>query len=165
MPFLNRLSILEPVESWSTLHAAAEERFWDGFDLATSEAGRHTGAIYLFGYVAEMLLKVAFFRVRGFPAYGNVYPHLHIAQNHAAWTGGNLHSLEAWTEVLIATRASLGIPLDTVFASQLRMNVAVLVSHWRESLRYKYSEADSQELREVFDLVDWLLANRNVLWS
>ena len=59
MSFQSRLANLEPVETCATLESAAWERYWDGFDLATSStAGRYTGALYLLGYVVEIVLKI-----------------------------------------------------------------------------------------------------------
>jgi hypothetical protein len=40
---------------------AAEERYWDGLEFMV--AGRAGGGLYLLGYVAEMLLKCASFRL------------------------------------------------------------------------------------------------------
>jgi hypothetical protein len=166
MSLLRRPDLLEPVETWSTLHAAAEARFWDGLDLATSEAGRHTGAIYVLGYVAEMVLKVAVFRLHGVPPYADLSPHRRgILNTYSTRRRRNLHDLEVWAEVLIDLRAIRGIPLDPGFAAQLRINVAVLVSHWKEGLRYRHTQATSRELREVFEGIDWLFTNRSLLRS
>src|SRR5437879_6141475 len=43
--------------------AAARQRFDDA--LAMAGRGRHTGAIYLWGYTAEMTLKAAYFSLIG----------------------------------------------------------------------------------------------------
>jgi hypothetical protein len=45
---------------------AARQRYDDGLTLASH--GRRTGAIYVWGYAAEMLLKASFFRLIGVPA-------------------------------------------------------------------------------------------------
>jgi hypothetical protein len=47
------------VEFW----AAARQRYQDG--LACAGGGRRTGAIYLWGYSAEMALKAAYFTLTG----------------------------------------------------------------------------------------------------
>src|SRR5580700_8242529 len=50
--------------------AAARKRFDDAFALAGR--GRRTGAIYLWGYSAEMVLKAAYFSLNGLPETRNL---------------------------------------------------------------------------------------------
>jgi len=163
MSLLARLSLLEPMETWPRLHSAAIERYWDGLALAMAQEGRRLGAIYLLGYVAEIVLKVAFFRVCGFPPYQAVS--LRMATAHASWRGFSLHDVNAWATLLIEERRLRGRPFDPVFASQLKWHVMVVAANWREALRYRHSAASETELAEVFQGVDWLLANSNLLWS
>lgn len=163
MTFQARLQVLEPVETWPGLHSAVQERFWDGFELATSAQARHAGAIYLLGYVAEMLLKVAFFRVTGFPPGQSVT--LRGIWKHPAFLGKNMHALDGLADVLIAERATRGRALDPVFAGQLKTSVLTVASHWQETLRYRHTPAMQTELAEVYRNVDWLLVNANLLWS
>ena len=54
------------------------------------------------GYVAERLLKVAFFRVSGFPPGQAV--DLRAITTHAAWTKANLHNLDGLGDLSIAER-------------------------------------------------------------
>lgn len=83
MSFQTRLSLLEPAETWPSLHSSAQERFWDGIELATTPDARRTAAIYMLGYVVEILLKVAFFRVRGLPAEQPI--DLRVIATRATW--------------------------------------------------------------------------------
>ena len=163
MSFQDRLQMLEPIETWPSLYSAALERYWDGIDLATSPEARRTAAIYLMGYVAEMLLKVAFFRVTGFPPGQAV--DLRAITTHAAWTKANLHNLDGLTDLLIAERGLRGRAFDPVFAGQLKACVLTVASHWRETLRYRHTPAAETELVEVYQNVDWLRANATLLWS
>ena len=50
-------------DSVREFRASARQQFQDG--LALAAAGRRTGAIYVWGYCAEMLLKAAYFSVTG----------------------------------------------------------------------------------------------------
>jgi hypothetical protein len=163
MTFQARLHVLEPVETWPTLHSAALERFWDGLDLATSAAPRRTAAIYLLGYVAEILLKMAFFRVAGFLPGQAV--ELRAITAHAAWTRSNLHNLDALADLLIAERATRDRALDPAFAGQLKSCVLTIANHWGTTLRYKHTAAEQPELAEVYQNVEWLRANATLLWS
>jgi hypothetical protein len=164
MALLARLQALEPNETWPGLEMAARERYWDGVDLATSPASRRTAAIYLLGYVAEMLLKVAFYRVSGVPPGQHVVPAM--IKNHSAWKGKkNRHDLENLVDLLSAERASKGLHLDPGFAAQLNDCIQTLAGHWRETLRYRHTPATQTELVEVYQNVDWLFANATLLWS
>jgi len=162
MSLLTRLAVIEPQETWPRLRSAATERFWDGFDLATSGEDRRLGAIYLLGYVVEMLLKVAFFRVREWPT--NQAVDLGAVKAHTAWVGGNLHNVTGLADLLIAERGILNRPFDPVFAGELRRRVLIVASHWRENLRYRSAVAETDELAEVYQSVDWLVTNADELW-
>jgi hypothetical protein len=166
MTLLTRLAVLEPFDTWPDMELAAEERFWDGLALATCNPPRTTGAVYSLGYAAEMLLKVAYFRVTG---VGNTQDlgsgPLASVRTRAAWHGRNLHDLQGWVGMLIETRRTLGIPFDPAVVGQILWFVLTVDSHWREILRYKQTSALDEELKEVYLSVEWLLENRDLLWS
>ena len=61
MPIRALLSLAN--ETIQDMESAAEDRYWEGWELAVQ--GHHVGAIYVLGYVAEMLLKINAFRVDG----------------------------------------------------------------------------------------------------
>lgn len=164
MPFLARLAVAEPFETWPGMERAAEQRFWDGLTLATGGAGHETGAIYLFGYAAEMLLKTAYFQVIGVPPSRNIAPHLAAARRDASWRGGNLHNLQSWFALLNDARAIQGNSWDAVTAATVERHVLIVASHWREFLRYTSLSAADAELEEVLTSVDWLLGNSEILW-
>lgn len=164
MTFLTRLAALEPYETWPGMELAAEARFWDGLALVTGDAGHETVAIYLLGYVTEMLLKTAYFRVINVPNGQNIAPHLQGARSHALWRGGNLHNLRSWIALLNDVRFIQGIAWDVVTATVIENHVLIVGAHWRESLRYTSVPATREELDESFASVDWLLTNYEVLW-
>jgi hypothetical protein len=160
------------MDTWPLLHDAAGERYWDGLTLALDD--RSTGAIYVFGYVVEMLLKVAFFRIRMVPGPHNLWIPLTLggaspfamARSHASWYGRpSLHNLEAWLRLLIAERNSAGPALDPIAAGEIETHVRVVDAHWRETLRYKSLTVSGAEINEVFKSVDWLYKNQVLLWS
>jgi hypothetical protein len=165
MSFQRRLANLEPVETCATLESAAWERYWDGFDLATSSAaGRYTGALYLLGYVVEIILKIGFFRTIGTPPSDCVQ--LRDIKDHPAWArrNQNLHDIAALARVLIAERAARGKAYDPVFAGVLDQHVQTLVAHWREVVRYRHTPALETEFAEVYQSTEWILCNRETLW-
>lgn len=165
MSFQDRLALLEPAETCATLESAAWERYWDGFDLATSSAdGRYTGALYLLGYVVEIILKIGFFHTVETPPGARVQ--LNDITNHPAWTrrNRNLHDIAALARVLIAERAARGKAYDPVFAGVLDRHVQTLVAHWREVVRYRHTPVLETEFAEVFQSTEWMLYNRETLW-
>ncbi len=164
MPFLTRLAVAEPFETWPGMKSAAEQRYWDGLILALGAPGTETGAIYLLGYVAEMFLKTAYFQIIGVPNSHNIGSHLQGARTHASWRGGNLHNLRSWVVLLNNVRSIQGKPWNAVTAATIERHVLTIDSHWRESLRYTSFAATGAELDEVFASVDWLRFNYDLLW-
>ena len=155
---------MEPVETWPSMERAAEQRFLDGLALATGDPGREAGAIYLLGYVAEMLIKTAHFRTIGVPANQDIAPVLRAVRNHSLWTGRNLHDLRSWIDFLIDVRQLQGKPISPPTAGIIRQQVLTVDAHWRETLRYTSQTATAVELNEVFDSVEWLHDNYALLW-
>ncbi|MBV9850416.1 MAG: hypothetical protein JO250_12135 [Armatimonadetes bacterium] len=166
MPFLTRLAALEPDETWPGMEQAAEQRYWDGLVLAT-DAGHEAGAIYLLGYVAEILLKTACFRTAGVGPQDNLWARqgaFDQVKTFASWTGRNLHDLTGWLQFLIDVRQAIGKPLNPVTAGLITASVLAVNAHWREFLRYRFSAATEAELNETADGVDWLRLNYDLLW-
>ena len=164
MSFLTRLAASEPMETWPRMRLAADRRLWDSLTLALGGSGCETGAIYLLGYVAEMLLKCAYFQVIGVPVAQSIASHLQGARGHASWRGGNLHNLRSWFALLNDARSLKGVPWSAVTAATVERHVLTADTHWRESLRYTAFAATEEELNEVFGSVDWLLPNYDLLW-
>lgn len=168
MSFLNRLAVLEPVETWPGIETAAEERFLDGFALATGGVVRPTAAVYLLGYSVELRLKAAFFRFTGVAPHEDLWAvggPMAYARNHAGWHGRNLHDLLGWLGLLTDERAALGQPLPVETATLLQLSVLTVDAHWRETLRYKHTAAAPGEVEEAYQGADWLRANYERLWS
>jgi hypothetical protein len=155
---------LEPAETCETLESAAWERYWDGFELATQQTqDRPTGALYLLGYVVEVVLKVGFFRTTQIPPGTRV--DLRSIRSHQAWTQNtNLHDVVALARVLVAERDVRRRPFDPVFAGLLDRHVQTLATHWNESVRYRATQALPEEIAEVYESAEWILANRETLW-
>ena len=153
--------------------AAACERYSDGIALAAQ--ARRTGAIYLFGYSAEMVMKAAYFRAIG---VSNRTPlgmrsHLRPAVDQAKllgvnWPKENLHYVQGWGELLVVTQNNLvttSQPLlasaysNSAFGQQVTAH-ATLVQHlWNESLRYHKNRAYEFELQRMETSVSWLMTN------
>lgn len=146
------------------MKSAAEQRYWDSLALALTGGGSETGALYLTGYAAEMLMKCAYFQIIGVPVSQDIAPHLQGARTHAFWRGGNLHTLKSWFWLVNDVRFVRGIPWSAASAATIERYVLMVDTHWRESLRYTAVSATEAELNQAFIGVDWLLTNYDLLW-
>ena len=150
------------------LERAAEDRFWDGLILAASEEGRELGSVYLLGYVAELLLKSAYYRVRGVPFDVDVRHELRGMDARAralgfAWQG-NRHNLESVAQLLVAERRIRGNPLGAGIEVKLLGRIRLVSDMWSESLRYRSEPVGRDELNDVYSVVEWLRDKYAILW-
>jgi hypothetical protein len=121
--------------------AAALERYNDG--LACAGAGRRAGAIYLWGYSAEMILKAAYFTLTGvadstpLTIAGHITPAINHGRNTRGipWPPqGQAHNVRAWAELLIAERAARGAAYAPDIALAVQQCGQRIGSLWRTSL-------------------------------
>jgi len=141
--------------------AAAAERHRDAGVLAAH--GRRTAAVYLWGYVAEMVLKAAYFSAFGYrPDEAITRADLEAARRLAPSVGltwaENLHNVHAWGQLLVRTRA--GVPglayPNPLFPSRVAATTFRIAQLWSEVLRYHENVAYTHEVRRVADAVGWL---------
>lgn len=150
--------------------AAARLRYNDGLTLATQS--RRTGAIYMWGYSAEMTLKAAYFSLTLAETVPLTWPgHIQPAIQHGktahgiTWPGhGQGHNVRAWAELLVAERASTpGLaysPADGLQIQTCGQRIGLL---WSETLRYHDNLAYPHEVTQVRLATEWLLANLHTL--
>ncbi len=157
------------VECIQEFDRAATERYADAGALA--RAGRRTGAIYLYGYVVEMLLKAAYFRLIH---HGDNTPigvgdmRLATGVNPASTARSlgldgtqNLHDLTTWGELIVAYRNRNGLLYTGAgFARFLTVNVAIVRGRWTETIRYHKNIAYRHELDRVTQACDWIVEHR-----
>jgi hypothetical protein len=150
--------------------AAARQRFDDGLTLAA--AGRRTGAIYLWGYTAEMTLKAAYFSLTGLADSevitwsGNILPAINTGRGMGiAWPSqGAGHNVRAWAELLVAERAlSPATAFTPPFDLEVQRHGQRIEQLWRETLRYHKNRAYLYEMRQVREAAEWLLVNSHAL--
>jgi hypothetical protein len=157
-------------DRWPELERASRERFLDALALATAAEERPTGAAYLAGYAAEILLKTAYYRVRGLAQSDDVAGELRGMQARASelgctWRAGRYrHDLLDLASLLVQERQIRGEPFDSYFAAALAGHVVNLTQNWSEQLRYKDVLASAQELTELFESVIWILNSYETLW-
>jgi hypothetical protein len=147
--------------------ASARQRFDDGMALAA--AGRRTGAIYMWGYCAEMLLKAAYFSLKGFSDNApitwkaDIAPAIHWAKtfHKIAWKGNSGHDVIGWAELLVAERAATAPPHP--LGREVQAYGQRIGRTWSESLRYHKNVAYGYEVTQVREAAEWLLAHAGVL--
>jgi hypothetical protein len=156
-------SILEFRES-------ARRRYDDG--LALVAAGHRTGAIYLWGYAAEMLLKAAYFSLIGLAETDAITWQREIQPAIAKGRGWGIlwppqgagHNVRAWADLLFLERSATP---GTAYTSPLDVEVQArgrrISELWRETLRYHKNVAYTHEVGRVRTDTEWFLANSDVL--
>lgn len=162
-------------ESIREFFAAASCRYEEGVSLSAAGRQYRTGAIYLWGYSAEMLLKAAYFRLLGVAETAilswraNLLPAIQRGRNvlGIAWPlPGQGHNVRAWAELLIAERAAApgpGVAYAPDFGLQVQECGQNIGSLWNETLRYHKNVAYLHEVRKVRESVEWLRANEEML--
>lgn len=163
-----RFQISSQPETLQDFEVAADARYWDAVHLAVES--RQHGAIYLFGYVAEIRLKLACFRIdRARPSdpIASLLGPVRTYQRRYLPTlkTENYHSLEFWLYLLRHKRTRLGQPLLPPFDQRLVQCVRRIHSSWRVEMRYRADSPSLQDMVNVYNDVSWLHTNAHLLWS
>jgi hypothetical protein len=148
-------------------HSAAKHRHNEAVRLST--ANDRLGGSYLCGYAGEMLLKAAYFRLRGWlPNASITMRDLQDARRHAItalgllWAGG-LHELDGWRDLLIGERRRRRIAYPGRFQRTLKAWVNRLMDNWRPEIRYCTNRPYAGEVNVTFAAVSWLFAQFHAL--
>ena len=145
---------------------AARRRFDDA--LALAAAGQRTGAIYLWGYVAEMTLKAAYFSVIGIAESETIrwrqdlLPAIELGRTRGIdWPRkGEGHNVRAWAELLILERAATpATAYPAPFGLEVQRKGQQIGQLWRETLRYSKNFAYPHEVRQVGQAAEWLIVH------
>ena len=156
-------------ESIREFRASAQQRFDDALSLAIS--GRRTGAVYLWGYSAEMLIKAAYFSAIGMPETDTITWANHIGPAiikgrglAIVWPGnGAGHNVRAWSELLVVERNSSATSYPISFSLEIRKHSGRIEQLWSEVLRYHSNIPYRYEMNQVREAAEWLLANSREL--
>jgi len=157
------------------VETAAHDRLVDTLGLIV-EAQYH-GAVYIAGYVAEILLKTAWVRFTGglgstllYSSFASAPLRLnHLYSVHRPGivvpAKESFHSIQFWRDLLILERASAGNPYTRAFEGVLVLNTDQLYDLWWVEARYRHNDATLLEATTAYDLTDWVLKNHSALWS
>ncbi len=157
MGFVARRQPSLPFETWPNLKAAAETRYWDAMALAVSESDRAAGAIYLFGYAAEMLLKAAYCQYNQRSPTDDMYTFLR---------GDRLtvHPVLIIATALIDARRISGNPMNAGVATDLVFHATLIDADRDVTMRYYDFPATKDELNDVLTSVEWMRENYTRMW-
>ena len=172
MALRSRLSVLP--ETVQEFDLAIAERYSEGQRLII--AGSASGGVYLLGYVAEMLLKNAYFRFTGARLSDEVGPRLGPAKAAGRDRYGNglipnidheaYHSLRFWAMLLQAKRTEQEQSWANIdFTLEFERCTERLYNNWWVEMRYRRSLAKPEEALQALNDVGWLRTNQRTLWS
>ena len=154
-------------DSIAEFRAAAERRFEEGAVL--EHGGHRTGAIHLWGYAAEMVLKAAFFELDGFPMRRTITRRdRRRAEQRAAQFGlapaRGPHDVRMWAELLVAERLRRGRRYRrSGFGVEVVRRAARVAAVWAVELRYHPNRAYEFEVRRMRADVGWIFIRRQIL--
>jgi hypothetical protein len=154
-------------ETLQDLELAAERRYREGVELIAR--GHPAGGIYLMGYVAEMVLKYAYFRYVGARPSDRVTPRLGPARARGrilipGILDESYHSLEFWSRLLRAERQRDNRPLQPEIDAPFVQRTRRLHQNWWVHMRYLPDHVQDWELRCMRADVGWLRKQRLQLW-
>ena len=142
--------------------AAAEDRYWEAVSLMTD--GHFAGGVYLIGYVAEMLLKSAYFSLIGESLTAPIWPLL-----APAWTSGatyfpesfsrnsrDYHNLDFWARLLREERRRQGVALPWHLDAEYLFHIRRLYLTWWVEMRYRHAQATASDAENALGSVSWL---------
>lgn len=137
-------------------------RYREGQVLATS--GELSGAIYLWGYVVEMILKAAYFKsCCKSPTDPIANADFQMARNNASNYGItclNLHDLNFWAELLVAHHVAIAIPYVPVFGQAIAIHAAEMKQQWDVVMRYHRTAPSNSDYQAARYAVAWFVYNR-----
>lgn len=142
--------------------AAAEDRYWEAISLMMD--GHLAGGVYLIGYVAEMLLKSAYFSVRGERLTAQIWPLLAPAWNvGVGYFPGSFsqhnreyHNLDFWARLLREERRRRGVSLPWHKDAEYLDHTRRLYVTWWVEMRYRHAQATPQDAEDALEAVSWL---------
>lgn len=152
-------------ESINQYEIAAVERLFNGLAVAVCD-GRESsrGGAYLFGYVVEMTLKAAFFRVNGAnPAAPVRFSSTAKAVNRSQLSASEAHDIRLLRDALLNERAKHGLLLDPLLTLELNSRTERVSRLWSVDMRYDGSPMPTTDIGQMFEDASWLVSQRLAL--
>lgn len=149
------------------LARASRARYEEGLSFISQ--GKPWIGIYIAGYSAEMILKIAYFLAKGAQWSSPVKPELDSTLREARFLGvlyppQGFHNTLFWMDLLIAKLNHQGHRLTGDFESDLRTRTDILYDIWCISMRYRREEPMEEEVNAFIWALSWLMDKRFDLW-
>ncbi len=155
-------------ETLGMFELAWEQRYLEGERLLLTEDTR-AGGIYLLGYVAEMVMKAAYFRFTGAESEDRVLWLIEgkefkdVARQVGSPSEHN-HSIEFWLEALLNERKRKNRTLPRHLQMTLQTYVQTIHNGWSVEMRYLALQFSGTEWREYQTAIQWLKNRHQTLW-
>ncbi len=153
-------------DSISRLERAAERRCAEADCLA--EGTHHLAALYFYGYVTEIVLGTAYFRMLGYHAKDPISPKdlkraLLLAASRS-YMSDKSHPVDGWASLLIEERARLyPPPYEKKLERRLKDCSLLIRDNWSPKLRYRAIDIGADQVMPVRESARWLLENSRKL--
>ena len=157
MDLKQRIYLLERDETILTMEGASEARYLDGLAVLLEFPHHAIGAAYLFGYVAEMLLKAAIGRVLNLNPAAPLRGQLGVG-------GPDLHDLGVLFRRVVTIRATSGNGIAGAMELAFLQRIDAIAINWSVDFRYKSTGVPEGEVVTMHEYVDWLRRHREYLW-
>ena len=154
-------------ETLQDLDIAGEQHYWEAIEMMVCQ--HNATGIYLMGYVAEILLKAAYFRLSGAALADPLDAYLRPARNlmrtrYRVIDAEGGHGLFYWLTLLRMRRQILTRPLSVDTEMRLVRAIRRLRQEWWVGMRYRPDQASPEEAQLVYNEVSWLRANYLTFW-
>jgi hypothetical protein len=162
------MSILERVgpDTISRLQSAAKRRCAEADWLV---GGKHyLAALYFYGYVAEIILGSAYFRMIGYNGNDPILPvplkkALDLARSRSTMKD-KAHPVDGLALLLIEEKANLyGPAYEKRTERSLRESALILRENWGPKLRYRAIELKEDHIELIRKSAHWFLENSQKL--
>lgn len=154
------MTAAEPVESITTMEAAADSRWLDAVAIAVERPREALGCAYLLGYVAECRLKAALGRVKGVMPAANLY-----AAAIQPLAPADRHDVQALLRECLAGRGAALPVLSVIQVSNWHLRVASVANAHAVSFRYKSYAPTLLALESLHTDVEWIVNHIEELWT
>lgn len=163
------MSLIDKIEdqTLSQIEKAATQRFAEAVWLV--EGHHRLAAVYFFGYVVEIVLCAAYFKMIDFGQNELITTTklnlpLKTAKAKSKMDKGKAHPIDGWADLLIEGRDSLHPPpFDEKLVLLIRERVSAIVDLWRPTLRYQSFDVSEEQVNEARHAADWFLKNSSRL--
>ncbi len=165
-------------DSLGKLEKAAIARMREAESL--HQQGHRLAAVYLYGYVIEISLKTAYYRLIGLAPNTQINTLLHrrpaedlikrMVGLPAHLQGSTIagHNVVGWARLIDQVRSSANSicgPFDSVFAKELDRRMQDVFNCWAEFLRYRVNRPYNVEVANVRNNARWIRRYWKKLWS